>query len=157
MTLGERKQQRQGEEKTKKEELQKTISSIKKTWGDYRRRALEFINKHASYEDKAQMISDPHFREGMIQTTAENMAIQDLEIPPGWSGMYDCEHCGVMPAPSGVELKVVGCPWCHVIKVGKLERSLLIDNTPTPTYDKSMAQPEPEIQLDEIVDLTSED
>lgn len=34
------------------------------------------------------------------------------QIPPGWSAISSCRHCGSVPIWEGCPPKVQGCPWC---------------------------------------------
>lgn len=62
---------------------------------------------------RSQVARDESYKQTLIVMRAENIAVDELIIPPHWTGIIECERCGVMPyLPACHSEKVDFCPWC---------------------------------------------
>jgi hypothetical protein len=49
-----------------------------------------------------------------LKAIAENIAVDNLIVPPEWTGFATCSNCGAVPFLSTCKGEfVVSCPWCH--------------------------------------------
>lgn len=56
---------------------------------------------------------DDSYRKMLVRQKAEDIAVNELIVPPHWTGTIDCPKCGVMPWHAAcVGEKVEVCPWC---------------------------------------------
>lgn len=48
----------------------------------------------------------------LIQSTAEKLLIEQSITPPTFVAWADCETCGRVAVPPGLEKTIINCPWC---------------------------------------------
>lgn len=62
-------------------------------------------------------LDDPHILTAdalaaFSRTVQARLMRERGEIPPGWTSITICQHCGPVPIFEGCSPKVDGCPWC---------------------------------------------
>lgn len=54
----------------------------------------------------------PKGLEALAHTVRATRMREAGEIPPGWTAITTCRHCGPVPIWEGCPPEIQGCPWC---------------------------------------------
>lgn len=63
--------------------------------------------------------ANPALLEGFAEIVSIRKMRERGEVPPTYTAMTVCRHCGPVPIFPGVADKVEGCPWCMNRAAGK--------------------------------------
>jgi hypothetical protein len=62
--------------------------------------------------DWAEIKDDPRLVRGYAESIAVIKQVRAGKVPEGWTGVFECENCGMVYLQPGGPRKILGCPWC---------------------------------------------